>query len=65
MKFVALLILLSRYSNIKVDLETKLFIDSTGHHRIFHGVNVAYKSPPYHPSLDTFNEVTSFVEKDA
>jgi len=33
--------------------------------RVYHGVNVVYKIPPYYPSQDEFNSTTSFNDDDA
>lgn len=51
----------------KIDLSVndKLrIIDSDGRERIFHGVNVVVKAPPYHPSTETFDSQWSFCEED-
>ncbi len=37
-------------SSIQVDPNTQQFIDEYGRVRIFHGVNVVYKVPPYLPN---------------
>src|SRR3990167_6636 len=51
---------------IRFDPVNKIFVDSEGNSRIFHGVNVAYKSSPYlPPNLDSFDFDKSFSEKDA
>jgi endoglycosylceramidase len=38
--------------------------DSQNRERIFHGVNVVMKVPPYIPELTDFNLLNSFTEKD-
>eukprot|EP01006_Ploeotia_vitrea_P017907 TRINITY_DN49147_c0_g1_i1.p1 TRINITY_DN49147_c0_g1~~TRINITY_DN49147_c0_g1_i1.p1 ORF type:complete len:506 (-),score=47.68 TRINITY_DN49147_c0_g1_i1:40-1557(-) len=38
--------------------------DTQGRERYFHGVNVVYKSPPYHPLLTHFHPNLSFVAED-
>ena len=43
---------------------THRIVDPDGRERYFHGVNVVVKGPPWHPELNAFNPLTSFVEKD-
>ncbi|KAJ3043892.1 hypothetical protein HDV00_003930 [Rhizophlyctis rosea] len=50
---------------VKVDTKTHLLLDEHGRQRLFRGVNVVYKKPPYHPSLDHFDPFTSFTDEDA
>jgi len=40
------------------------FFDENGRHRIFHGVNIVYKMPPYIPSNGTFDPFLSFNNED-
>ena len=40
------------------------FYDENGRHRIFHGVNIVYKTFPYIPSNDTFDPFLSFNNQD-
>ncbi|KAL2920087.1 hypothetical protein HK105_200153 [Polyrhizophydium stewartii] len=42
-----------------------MLVDQYGRTRLFRGVNVVYKAPPWHPATDRFDASTSFVEKDA
>ncbi|KAN0030386.1 hypothetical protein ACTA71_010151 [Dictyostelium dimigraforme] len=49
---------------IKVNPENQFLIDQYNRVRLFHGVNVVYKIPPYHPSLVGFDPVTSFSSED-
>ena len=39
-------------------------VDNLGRERIFHGVNVIYKSKPWHPTIDSFNYTQSFNDDD-
>lgn len=51
--------------NCFVGQKNQKFIDTTNNNELyFHGVNVVYKGPPWHPKLDKFNTKTSFNEKD-
>ncbi|KAJ3055065.1 hypothetical protein HK097_011628 [Rhizophlyctis rosea] len=50
---------------VKVDTESHLFLDKEGRRRLFRGVNVVFKKPPYHPSLDKFDPFASFTDEDA
>lgn len=50
---------------ISVDPTTFRLVDDLGRTRIFHGVNVVYKLPPYHPpQLQDFDPVLSLCEAD-
>ncbi|DBA00768.1 TPA: hypothetical protein N0F65_004673 [Lagenidium giganteum] len=50
---------------ISVDPATHHFVDGLGRTRIFHGVNVVEKAPPYHPVIDgDFDTVRSMVQQD-
>eukprot|EP00928_Gymnodinium_smaydae_P021560 TRINITY_DN18432_c0_g1_i1.p1 TRINITY_DN18432_c0_g1~~TRINITY_DN18432_c0_g1_i1.p1 ORF type:complete len:551 (+),score=94.55 TRINITY_DN18432_c0_g1_i1:165-1817(+) len=42
----------------------RIFVDPTGRQRIFHGVNVVVKGPPWYPSRDGFDKDTSLVRED-
>nr|KAJ3419484.1 hypothetical protein HK105_006893 [Polyrhizophydium stewartii] len=48
---------------IGVDSSTNMLVDQYGRTRLFRGVNVVYKAPPWHPATDRFDASTSFVEK--
>ncbi|EGC38983.1 hypothetical protein DICPUDRAFT_148335 [Dictyostelium purpureum] len=65
---ISLLLLFSLISNvfciIKVNPSNQFFIDEYNRVRLFHGVNVVYKIPPFHPSLGEFDPVTSFNQED-
>lgn len=50
--------------NIKIDKETRNFVDEFGRKIIFHGVNVVVKLPPYIPSLEGFDPFNSMSEED-
>ena len=54
----------SELSRIQVDPNTQQFIDEYGRVRIFHGVNVVYKVPPYIPDLIKFDPQNSLTEYD-
>ncbi|CAF3569015.1 unnamed protein product, partial [Rotaria sp. Silwood2] len=54
----------SELSRIKVDPKTQHFIDEYGRVRIFHGVNVVYKVPPYLPDLTQFDPQNSLTDDD-
>ena len=54
----------SQLSPIQVDPDTQHFIDEYGRVRIFHGVNVVYKIPPYLPNLTTFDPQNSLNDED-
>jgi endoglycosylceramidase len=54
----------SQLSPIRVDPNTQQFIDEYGRVRIFHGVNVVYKVPPYVPDLINFDPQNSLTEND-
>ena len=41
-----------------------MLVDQSGRVRIFHGVNAVYKTPPYHPSVDSFDPFHSLSEED-
>lgn len=49
---------------IKVDTSSRQFIDPVGRARLFHGVNVVYKSFPFYPSNGTFDPGLSFNQQD-
>jgi endoglycosylceramidase len=54
----------NQLSRIQVDPDTQQFLDEYGRVRIFHGVNVVYKVPPYIPNLTTFDPQNSLTEYD-
>ena len=41
-----------------------MLVDESGRVRIFHGMNVVYKTEPYHPSTDSFDPLHSLCEED-
>lgn len=49
---------------VRVDRGTNQFIDEIGNSRVFHGMAISYKAPPYLPTMDGFHPVTSFADKD-
>jgi hypothetical protein len=50
--------------NLSVDGKTYRLIDNHGRERVFHGTNVVFKAPPYHPSTGSFDSQFSLCEKD-
>jgi endoglycosylceramidase len=54
----------SQLSHIQVDRNTQQFLDEYGRIRIFHGVNVVYKIPPYLPNLTHFDPQNSLTNDD-
>jgi endoglycosylceramidase len=54
----------SQLSRIQVDPNSQQFIDEYGRVRIFHGVNVVYKIPPYLPDLTNFDPQNSLTNDD-
>ncbi len=50
--------------DLTVDLWTRRLKDTNGRERVFHGTNVVFKAPPYHPTLDTFDSALSFCDDD-
>lgn len=49
---------------IQVDPDSQHFIDEYGRVRIFHGVNVVYKVPPFLPNLTDFDPQNSLTDFD-
>lgn len=49
---------------IRFDSSFDSFVDEDGRHRIFHGVNVVYKSFPWIPKTNEFDPFLSFSEMD-
>ncbi|CAF2073205.1 unnamed protein product [Rotaria magnacalcarata] len=47
-----------------VDPDTQHFVDEFGRVRIFHGVNVVYKQPPFLPNMTNFDPQNSLTEFD-
>ncbi|CAF1635656.1 unnamed protein product [Rotaria magnacalcarata] len=54
----------SELPSIRVDPNTQNFIDEYGRVRIFHGVNVVYKVPPFLPDLTNFDPQNSLTNDD-
>lgn len=48
---------------VKID-STQNFIDPLNRTKIFHGVNVVYKIPPFYPDINTYNSNTSLTQQD-
>ncbi|KAI8852499.1 glycoside hydrolase superfamily [Chytridium lagenaria] len=53
------------YLIVSVDPISNQFIDKYGRSRLFRGLNVVYKQPPWHPELDSFHPSRSFSREDA
>ena len=51
-------------SRIQVDPNSQYFVDEYGRVRIFHGVNVVYKLPPFLPNLTNFDPQNSLTDDD-
>lgn len=49
---------------IQVDVDSQHFVDEYGRVRIFHGVNVVYKLPPFLPNLTHFDPQKSLTADD-
>ena len=49
---------------IHVNQDTHRIIDDNGRERVFHGVNVVVKAPPWIPERKTFDPEESFTTKD-
>lgn len=47
-----------------VDSSSGMIVDNLGRERIFHGLNVVMKAPPWHPLTDTFDPHLSFADAD-
>ena len=50
---------------VKVHPTTTHFVDSLDRMRIFHGLNVIFKQPPFVPSTEEWDVETSFSAQDA
>ncbi len=48
----------------RIRVEDGLLKDAAGRARVFHGVNVVYKAPPWHPRIDAFSSNDSLVDED-
>eukprot|EP01116_Phalansterium_solitarium_P023997 TRINITY_DN8650_c0_g1_i1.p1 TRINITY_DN8650_c0_g1~~TRINITY_DN8650_c0_g1_i1.p1 ORF type:complete len:444 (-),score=146.12 TRINITY_DN8650_c0_g1_i1:257-1588(-) len=48
---------------IRVDSEHNGFVDAYGRVRIFHGLNIVYKNPPYYPTTLVTDEALDFYEE--
>lgn len=51
-------------SEYHVDARSGMILDSRGRERIFHGLNVVMKAPPWHPRTDMFDPQLSFADAD-
>ena len=51
-------------SKIRIDKQTRNFIDEKGRVVIFHGVNVVVKSPPYIPNTEKWDPFNSLTLED-
>ena len=50
---------------VRVKPSNGQFVDEYGRTRIFHGLNVVYKQPPFVPNSSAWDPYTSFSERDA
>lgn len=64
MWIVVLCLTLTFSSQISVDPETNMFVDTLGRERFFHGLNVIQKGSPYYPPYEGFNVNTTFSDID-
>ena len=55
----------SVWGSIKVNIESKQFVDEKKRSKIFHGVNAVYKVPPYYPQTEGFDVNNSLSEIDS
>lgn len=56
--------LLLHVSSIKVDPENSLFVDQYNRYRIYHGVNVVFKTSPFYPDTEHFSTNFSLTDTD-
>jgi endoglycosylceramidase len=61
---ISFLLISNCFINAKIIQKNRQFIDESGRTRIFHGVNVVYKLPPYIPLQDNFDPFLSFSSED-
>lgn len=61
LRLILICILLSHTYVCKITQSKGKFIDEYGRTRIFHGVNIVYKLPPYIPANDKFDPYLSFT----
>ena len=47
-----------------IDPTKQFMLDESGRYKIFHGVNVVVKLPPYIPDTEKFDPYTSFTDED-
>ncbi|KAJ7562691.1 hypothetical protein O6H91_03G080600 [Diphasiastrum complanatum] len=50
--------------NFEVNTATGRIQDGYGRERLFHGLNVVVKGPPWHPGLEVFDHQFSFCDRD-
>jgi endoglycosylceramidase len=65
-KFITLTLLISFScsSFISIDKNSRHFVDIEGRVRVFHGLNIVIKNPPYVPIEDHFDPLFSLTEED-
>jgi endoglycosylceramidase len=61
---VAMVLSLALTQGIKLDPDTRMFVDDYGRTVIFHGVNAVVKLPPYIPITDRFDPAMSISAQD-
>jgi len=62
--FVFLTLVVVVFTSMRVDPSTGMIVDDKGQSRIFHGVNIVYKPPPFHPNLDEWSPEMSLTSED-
>ena len=61
---VLFLSLLYSANSFYIDSSKQFMLDENGRYKIFHGVNVVVKLPPYIPDTEKFDPYTSFTDED-
>ena len=61
---VLFLSLLYSVKSFYIDSSKQFMLDENGRYKIFHGVNVVVKLPPYIPDTEKFDPYTSFTDED-
>jgi endoglycosylceramidase len=52
------------FADINIDKNSRQFVDKEGRVRIFHGVNIVVKNPPYTPLEGSFDPINSLSDID-
>ena len=64
MNGVVVFVILSSVFGVKLSIEPKHPVDQYGRRLVFHGVNAAFKLPPYLPQTDSFDPQLSISSED-